>query len=425
MPLRQQTLRNTIAWSYDLLDAEEQRLFRRLSIFRGGRTFEAIESVCIALDGEHEAELLFDRAASLLDKSLIQQRPREAEEPRFWMLETLREFGLESLTENGEMEQTRQDHATYFVAMAEQFEQEHENLRATMQWSLHQREKGSPLTMAWRLGEALVPFRSMHGHWSEGRMFLEQILTRREGVSTKRQAYTNQAAGSFALWLGEPDRAEMLAQESLKLYKQLEDKGGIADALALVGLLTWDRSNTTATRTLNEEVLALYQRVNDKEGIASTLLELGWLARDQGEYGRGRALLEESLLLFKEFGDKSGIAWTLDQMAHLFFDSQGNQAVIHALLEESLSLFEEVGDRVGMAAHYHLAGRVALNRGDMVAARALLEQSLALHLELDMQGGYTWALSVLARVEAGLQNYSLSACSPCGEHAESETPQGP
>src|SRR5207248_6851671 len=150
------TLRNTIAWSYNLLDAVEQRLFRRLSVFVGGCTLQAIEAVCAMPNVGDEAAQALDGVASLIDKSLLQQTEQEGEEPRLVMLETIREYGLEALETSGEMEAARLAHAAYYLRLSQQaepklegaqqaiwlerLEREHDNLRAAMQWSLEQWE---------------------------------------------------------------------------------------------------------------------------------------------------------------------------------------------------------------------------------------------------------------------------------------------
>src|SRR5205823_6423583 len=172
VPARQQTLRNLLAWSYDLLDGKQQQLFGRLSVFVGGCTLEAVEGLYTAL-GDPPAEVL-DGVTSLLDKSLLLQTEQEGEEPRLLMLETIREYGLEALTANGEMEGGRRAHAAYYLALAEEaepelegpqqvtwlerLEREHDNLRAAMQWSLEQRGTRQRREMALRLGSALNVF---------------------------------------------------------------------------------------------------------------------------------------------------------------------------------------------------------------------------------------------------------------------------
>jgi len=179
-PARQQTLRNTIAWSYNLLEAQEQRLFRRLSVFVGGCTLEAIETVCFAHETSIPTMSMLDSVASLIDKSILQQAEQESEQPHLVMLETIREYGLEALTASGEMEFIRQAHALYYVTLAEKaepelggqqqaewlerLEREHENLRAAMQWSLEAGEDGHSREMALQLGGALRRFWIVHGH---------------------------------------------------------------------------------------------------------------------------------------------------------------------------------------------------------------------------------------------------------------------
>jgi predicted ATPase/class 3 adenylate cyclase len=197
VPARQQTLRNTIEWSYQLLDADERRLFRRLSVFAGGCTFEAIEAVCTALDIESRAGQVFDGVASLIDKSLLQQT--EQEEARLAMLETIREYGLECLRESGEMEATQKAHADYYLTLAEEaetelrgaqsalwlerLEREHDNLRAVMQWVLEPgRQKEQRLEMALRLGAVLGGFWFARGPLHEGQVFLERTLAGSEGI---------------------------------------------------------------------------------------------------------------------------------------------------------------------------------------------------------------------------------------------------
>jgi predicted ATPase len=247
-PARQQTLRNTIQWSYDLLTTQEQRLFRRLSIFVGGCTLEAIEAVCAALDKDSAGQIL-DGVASLIDKSLLRQMEEEREEPRFVILETIREYGLEALEASGEMEATRQAHALYYLRLAEQaepelrgsqqavwlerFEREHDNLRAAMQWSVERGEAGHSMETALRLGGTLALLRlwQVRGPLSEGRSFLERALARSEGAAVTVRAKALEAAANLASFQDDTDQAEALFEGSLALYRELGDKRGMAASL--------------------------------------------------------------------------------------------------------------------------------------------------------------------------------------------------
>jgi predicted ATPase/DNA-binding CsgD family transcriptional regulator len=239
MPARQQTLRNTIAWSYHLLDAQEQLIFRRISIFVGGCTLEAIESICKALSGAAETELVLDGVGSLIDKSLVQQTEREGEEPRLIMLETIREYGLEVLEASGEEEITCQAHAHCYLSLAEgaephlhgpeqvmwfdRLEQERDNLRASLLWLLERAEDRSRIEMALRLGTTLWWFWFVRGPTSEGWAVLSQALARSDGVAVAVRAKALWAAGWVAGLSGHSEQAEALCQEGLALASKLVD----------------------------------------------------------------------------------------------------------------------------------------------------------------------------------------------------------
>src|SRR5205085_3473688 len=298
LPERQRTLRNTLAWSYELLTQEEQQLFRRLSVFVGGCTLEAIEAVCVALDDE--ADHVLEAVASLIDKSLLQQTEQEGAEPRLIMLETIREYGLECLAVNGEMEITRRAHADYYLVLAEEaepkldgpdqvawlerLEREHDNLRAAMQWSLEPGKEGHRREMALRLGGALRRFWIVHGHWSEGRNFLERALAEGKGAPASVLVQALIAAANLANMQADNDRAEVLAEKSRALCQELGDTRGIALSLRLLAVVAARRGMLTAERMLNEEALSLFREVGDKEGAAWSLYNLGWLVIVQGEY---------------------------------------------------------------------------------------------------------------------------------------------
>jgi predicted ATPase/class 3 adenylate cyclase/DNA-binding CsgD family transcriptional regulator len=418
-PMRQQSLRNTLAWSYDLLPAEEQQLFRRLSVFVGGCTLEAIEAVCETLDGGDGAGQVLDRVASLIDKSLLQQTEQESNEPRLVMLETIREYGLEVLAVSGEMEITRQAHALYYLTLAEaaepelvgqqqamwleRWEQEHDNLRAAMRWSLEQEggdEGGQRKEMALRLSAALRRFWLMHGHISEGRSFLEQALTASRGMLASVRANALLAAASLAVYVDDYDQVEKLCEESLALYRELGDKAGIAFSLYLLGPAASTTGNPTVARIQTEEALVLFTEVGDKDGIAWSLNNLAWFVNEQGEYARAQALFKKRLAMHKAQGNKRGIAWALFHLAWVLFVSQGALATAHSLLEEGLALVRELGDKGGISQCLSLSGRLALSQGDTTAGRLLLEESMMLSREIGSQWGIAQPLAILAQVEA-------------------------
>jgi predicted ATPase/DNA-binding CsgD family transcriptional regulator len=429
VPVRHQTLRNTIQWSYDLLGSQEQQLFRRLSVFVGSCTLHAGETVYAAL-GECDATgQVLDGVTSLIDKSLLQQIEQEGDEPRLMMLETIREYALECLTASGEMRATRQAHAEYYLALVEEaepalfgaqqvvwlerLEREHDNLRAALEWLLEQaeiREDGQHMEsgkeMALRMAGALRRFWMMHGHYSEGRNFLERALAGSEGVVTSVRVKALSAAAYLVNIQGDTDRAGVLAQESLVLSRELGDTPGIAFSLYLLGHVDWLKGNFAAVGSLLREALALFRQVGDQDRVAYCLYNLAELASIQGAYARALALYEESLALFKELGNKRGIALSLLHWAEVLFNVQGDQAKIRTLLEEGLALCREVGDKDGIAASFSFSGKVALSQGDAFTARSQLEKSLALYREMGDRQRIAQSLSALAKVVAVQGDYT-------------------
>ena len=421
VPARQQTLRNTIEWSYQLLNAWEQRLFRRLSVFVGGCTLLAAEAVC-TLPDDGEGEVL-DGVTSLIDKSLLkrmEQAGEGSEEPRLLMLETIREYGLEALAARGEEEAARRAHADYFMQLAEEaepalkgpqlvmwlerLEWEHDNLRAALHWAL----EGGRAEMALRLGTALERFWVVRGHRNEGRAFLERALAESAGVAANVRAKALIAAARLAFIQSNYDQGEALAQESLALFRELGDRRGVALSLDRLGMAAWRRGDFSAARVLMEEDLALFREVGDQDRVAWSLFTLGLLNSKQGEHTTACDLFEESLALFRKLGNKRGIAASLTQLAGTLFVSQGNQVMIYPLLEEGLSLDREVGDKEGIAVSSLLLAWVALNQGDNATARTRVEESLAVYREMEHREGIAESLSLLARVEASRGDHAFA-----------------
>jgi predicted ATPase/class 3 adenylate cyclase/DNA-binding CsgD family transcriptional regulator len=416
VPMRQQTLRNTIEWSYNLLDAQEQRLFQRLSIFGGGCTLEAVEVVCATLDNNSAAGQALDGVASLVDKSLLQQTERDNNEPRFVMLETIREYGLAVLATSGQMEMALQAHANYYLRLTEEaepefggsqqavwlerLEREHDNLRAALEWLLKQGKAGENVEMALRLAGALEWFWKVRGYFREGRTFLERALAACEGAAAPIRAKALNATANLAYRQGDLDRAEVLAQESLAVRRELGDTRGIAGILGLLGMLAISRGNSAAARSQLEESALLFKEVGDKQDIADSLFNLGELDSHQGEYIRACTLLEESLVLYRELGHKRNIAATIIRLAYALFYSQGDQTTVSSLLEESLLLHREVSDKTGIALCLLLSGEGALLQCDTVTAHALAEESLELCREAGDRFGIADALSLLGKVAA-------------------------
>jgi predicted ATPase/DNA-binding CsgD family transcriptional regulator len=411
-PVRQQTLRNAIEWSYNLLHVEEQLLFRRLAVFVGGCTLEALGALCSFLDDGDAVVQVLDGVTSLLDKNLVQQTEQEGEELWLLMLETLREYGLEMLATSGETEATRQAHAQYYLKLGEEaepelrgpqqvvwlnrLEQEHENLRAALNWSLEQRET----EMALQLGGALWRFWNIHSHFSEGHTFLERAVTASEGSVTTARAKALYGAAWLAWSQDDLDRAQQRGEESLALYRKLGDQPGTASLLELMGAVAWKRNDVATARTFHEESAALFTKLGDRESalwpLMLSAIMMGW----QGEYERSRALLEEIVAMFRQVGSKRGVARALFRLAWVILLAQGDTVAARPLLEEGLALFQEVGDKQGIAVMLDLSSEVSLHEGDFDTARSLLEESLALYREIGSPYDVVEALPYLARIIA-------------------------
>jgi predicted ATPase/class 3 adenylate cyclase len=432
LPARQQTLRGAIAWSYHLLSPEEQHLFRRLSVFVDSWTWEAAEVVC-RVAGELGGDIL-DRLFLLVDKSLLRQEESADGEPRFWMLQTLREFGLECLASTGELEATRTAHALYYLTRAEEaepqlrgadsdrwfarLEQEHENLRAALSWLLERAEMraGSEGEKEWaeqamRLCGALYWFWNIRGYYRAGRSLLERALAVREGVAASVQIKVLYAASALAAAQDDFERAEALCRESLALSRELGDTAYEANALCQLGLVAWARGRYAQARAPLEEAVAFFQELGDTWNRARSLSYLARVFTAQGEYGRARALAEESLELSRVLGDKGRIAMALGELARVRFLAQDDFAQAQALAEQSLALFRELGDTQYIAYLLSLLGEMHLMQSEQTQARELLEESVAIFKELGDRWCTAQALLIFARVAAS--RGELAAAGAC------------
>jgi predicted ATPase/class 3 adenylate cyclase len=396
LPARQQTLRDAIGWSYELLTEEEKRLFRRLSVFVGGCTLEAAEAVCDA-EGGLGIEVL-DGVTSLVDKSLLQQG-EVAGEPRFMMLETIREYGLECLMVSGEEEAIRRRHGQFFLALAEEaeprlasaeretwlnrLEVEHDNLRCALAWSRAVRESGTRADgeageTGLRLAGALMWFWYLRGHLSEGRGWLERALSSIVGLArTTAHAKALYAAGRLAWRHGDLDAARLRLEESVRIWEALGDKRGLAYSLNYLGMAHVD---SALARPFHQRSLVLFREIGDPWGLAMSLYCSGeWYDPDTS-----RSFYEESLVLFRQMGDRWGAALPLTSLAEAACD-QGNDETARALWEECLGIFRQVGDRWRIAQVLNNLGWVARRQGDPGRAAALYEESLALYRELGIK----------------------------------------
>ncbi len=418
LPLRQQTLRATLAWSYGLLSQDEKTLFRRLAVFVRGCTLEAAEAVCTA-QGDLEIDVL-EAVAGLVDKSLLRPETQADGQPRLLMLETIREYALERLTESEETEAIGRRHAHYFLALAEQsqpelrgpkqtawlerLEQEHDNLRAALEWALEDtadEQATERRELALRLSAALEPFWVMRGHYREARAFLERVLAGCETESASLCIKTLQTTADIAQRQGDFDRAEVLAQQSLVLCRELGDTHGLANSLSLLAEVAYTKGKTAEGIALLEEQVRLLRQRGEPGEVATALFNLADQVSTQGEYARGQSLLEEALLLFRKADDELWVGSTLVWSAfYLWWSASSDVATVRQRLQQGQALISKVGDRNWSAHSSAVAALIALSEGETARAFDLAQESLAIYREMDYRRYTAVMLYVLGRVEA-------------------------
>lgn len=403
LPARQQTLRGEIDWSYSLLSGAEQILFARLSVFAGGYTLEAAEAVCNP-DGALD---VLQGLASLVDQSLLRRLGEN--EPRFSMLETIREYASERLLAQGEAEPLRRHHADFFLALAERAEQEidgasqarwleqleveHDNLRAAMRWAL---DRGNS-EIALRLATALDTFWLVRTHWSEGRRWLEEALDAGAPVAPHLRARGLRVAAGLAVQQTRYRAARHWAKESLTLADQLGDRDERAAALLTLGQVAGLQGDYSREQALYEESLPLYRELGNRERTCEALFRCGATAWQRGDHARAEACLQESLALARELGDIHRQGNCLTNLGEVAL-AQGDLEPARAMFENALALQRQIKDRNCSALSLSGLGAVALEQGDTGGARERLEESLALFEEIGARRYRAGALLRLGRV---------------------------
>ena len=382
-PERQRTLRGAIAWSHDLLSTEEQILFRRLGVFVGGCTLAAAERVYDA-SGDLSLDVL-DGFAALVDQSLVQQGEGSDGEPRFAMLETLREYALEQLDTAGERHLVQQRHAADVLTLAVEAEpylfaaersrwlrrlnEEQDNIRAALRFSIDQDDPELGLRLVgalwmWFLRRLLV----------EGRSWAEDLLAHPgAGQRTAARASALFAAGHFAWLQGDVRTMRTRLDESVAIRRDLSDDAGLGRALPFLGLAIDD--DHKAARRLAEEGVALCRQLEDSWGLAMGLTNLGRIEATWGHDLAAENPLEEATALFRSIGDGWLLALPLNSLGAIAY-RQGNSMKAQAAFEQALPCFQAVEDRRNTTQVLTNLGYVALARGEVNQARAIFTESL-------------------------------------------------
>jgi predicted ATPase/Tfp pilus assembly protein PilF len=400
-PPRYQALATAIDWSYNLLTEAEKTLFRRLSVFSGGWTLDAAESVCAGggVDRRDVLELL----AGLIDKSLVVSEEREGQE-RYRFMVTIQEYAAKRLEQAGEAAAVCRAHADFFLAYALQGESklksaeqkrwldrltvEYDNVRAVLSWAMKQ-----STGLGLHLAGGLTDFWYLHGFWNEGRRWLSEMLALAPAADTSHRAKALNAAALMAQFQGDGTAARSLAEQALALSRQSNEERQTAIALNTLAMIAGDHGNFALARRFFEESLAIRRALDDSALIAGTLNNLGILACWQGEFELAQSLFDESLTMAEKAGDRHRTAIALLNRGEVA-NKVGELPLARSLIAQALALARDLEDRSMIPKALNALGKLALLQGDDATAAALIEESLEAFRQL---GDKRWvAISVLS-----------------------------
>lgn len=395
LPLRQQTVRATVAWSYDLLRPEDRQLLRQLSVFRGGWTLAAAEAVAGSAD-------ILDGLARLVEHSLVRVHEQPDGEPRYSMLETIREFGLEQVSAHQE-EDVFNRHCRYFLELAEaaipvwrtpaeaqvlaQHQAELDNLRAALTWSIDH-----DVELFCQLSGALWRFYVLHGSAPEGREWLEKARARLQHVSPAVRARILEGTATHAYLTSDFDAARVNIEEALSIWQSVGNRAGEAWALHLLGRVAYETGDYPLAESYYGRAGAIYQQLDDPVGIADMLNVLGVIASGvHGDLDRARSLYEESLRLRRAAGDVFGIQQSLSNLGETAMRA-GDFPRARALFEASMALGNQHQLRGTSALELRHLGMLALGEGD--EEQAAIQLSKSIHL-LQQERSTVWIVKCL------------------------------
>jgi predicted ATPase/DNA-binding SARP family transcriptional activator/DNA-binding CsgD family transcriptional regulator len=412
---RHRTLRATLDWSYALLDEPEQALFGRLSVFAGGFTLEAAESV--GAGGGIEEEDVLELLTMLVEKSLVVADEDWERGARYRLLEPVGQYAGEKLRVSGNAETLGRRHAEFFLALAEEaepelkgsrqvewldrLETEHDNLRAALSWAL-----GRGIELGPRMAVALRLFWFTRGYLGEGRTYLEAVA-RSDMVPVTLRARALNGLGWVAKPQGDYERAYLAYQESLKFYRMSNDMRGIANALGDLGSLALDRGDYEGATSLLEESLTLYRELESREDVIGILDRLGVLASAKGDREQSISFFSEALKLSRASGNLRRTATSLGNLGITML-VHGDTEQATKLLDESRTLFRDIGDSTNFAIGLMHSALAALIRGEFGRVQLLGEESLQLLQEAENRQHIADCLEVMAGA-AGAQNRPLRA----------------
>jgi predicted ATPase/DNA-binding NarL/FixJ family response regulator/transcriptional regulator with XRE-family HTH domain len=434
LPARQRTMRAAIGWSHDLLPPDERALFRRLAVFIGGFRLEAAEAV--GAGGDVPIEEVLRVLRRLVDQSLVVRHDAGGDHERYRLLEPVRQFALEQLEQSGEAEWVRERHAAFFVTLAEEsypalrsaaqvawlarLDGEYPNMREAMTWLIRQGSAETVTGMGW----SLYLYQWMRGHFSEGRRWMEWVLTQESDVPSLVRALALLTASVLAYGQAEYAQAQVLIEESVMRYHVLADEEGLARTAAMSGLIAAGLGQYDRAVIFLEEGVRRYLAVGDKWGAALTLIYWAVIPLNQGDYASAVRLTEQAIPLARETGDRVGTYTALYNLA-LVAQSQHNPQEAARLFREALVLSLEMGDEgniayclEGLAGVAAMQGKVEYAARLWGAAELLLEQGeAAVYAYTPDRAAYARTVAA-ARSQLDAQRWSAAWAEGCSMSKE-------
>ncbi len=417
---RQQTLQALVDWSYDLLTEEEKILLRRLSVFTGGCSLAAAESVCS--DNGLKGGDVLNLIARLVDKSLLNYSD-EGGIARYEMLETIRQYAREKLIQSGEIEYLRRKHLTYFTEyttaaapklwQADQktwmdlLEKEHDNLRAALEWSLCEDCGDELLLLGMRIATAVTYFWMVRGYWSEAWDWMKELLNASPAAEMRNEVKTQllYSAGFLIKDLGDVNIARDLFSQALKDARALMDQRSQAYGLLGLGEIALNEHAIPEAENHIDQALTIFRSLDDKVGILLALSYKGGIAADQQGYDKAKAYYRENLKICREIGHELGAAGSLVALGRIetYF---GDKEKGHDYLQEGLAIFRRSGDKSGIANVLSAMGLAELYCEDMARSKEHYEEVLKITRELRSGPGIGTALIALGEIARAQGDYT-------------------
>ncbi len=414
LPERQRTLRNAIGWSYELLEPSQQAVFRRLSVFVGGWTLDAAEAVA---GGDNLTDPVLDVVDALVDQNLVQRIEDMNGEPRFAMLETVREFADETLERSGQRLAMQKLHAEYFTTFAEkveplltsakrkpwlaQLQSEVNNFRAALTWLIARSDTANAL----RLAGALAWMWYFAGQFSEGRNWLRLALELKDADKhIPAKAKVLSGAARLAMYAGDPGAAIRLAEEGVAVWRQTTDPRGLAFALFHLGLAqTMKFFGKEGDHSLRES-LGIFRELDDAWGVALATTYLGITVMFKSDSdNEARRLMLEGRARFGALGDDWGLSTSSHYLGTMAL-REGDYATARELTEEMLQAARDLNDNYRISRNLYQVAEIAFAEKKYDEAIDQLKGSLTLMREQGRIGDGAQLLRFLARLEHERQN---------------------